>query len=123
MSATLPKPALANAPFAPAVRSDKDLLRRVCERHAAKVAKMATAEKIAMQARASALLHPTSTVGTVAALAAEYLRKAAARPAPVPAAATDPRAALLAQLAATKDNAERYRLAEEINNLPVPGAF
>jgi hypothetical protein len=82
---------------------------------------MTAAEKIAMQVRASALRHSTSTVGTGAALAVEYLRKAKACPAP--AAATDPRAALLAQLAAAKDNAERYRLAEAINNLPVPGAF
>jgi hypothetical protein len=30
---------------------------------------------------------------------------------------------LLAQLAAAKDNAERYRLAEQFNALPWPGEF
>jgi chromosome segregation ATPase len=46
---------------------------------------------------------------------------ASARP-PVP-AADSKREAMLAKLAASKDNAERYRLAKEINALPCPGSW
>ena len=47
--------------------------------------------------------------------------KAAAVAAPV--VAVSPRAALVAKLEASTDNAERWALAEAIENLPRPGAF